>query len=112
MFMSKIIREVDFFKDSKDLNGLKNLEKNLKDVLEIDPYDDLNMENFNEYLNEVYGSFKFGNIEFPASKILCDLDNILYNEELANYTLSSPIEDSSEYEFLSGLIEETIKGVI
>lgn len=67
-----------------------------------DKYD----ENYDEWLDEIYGEIMIGNISFLPSRILKELDPIAYRCGFSDYIDSLDIEDDEEYQELQTELEE------
>ncbi|QEG04648.1 hypothetical protein I29_174 [Escherichia phage I29] len=70
--------------------------------IDEDKYD----ENYDEWLDEIYGEIMIGNISFLPSRILKELDPIAYRCGFSDYIDSLDIEDDEEYQELQTELEE------
>lgn len=70
--------------------------------IDEDKYD----ENYDEWLDEIYGEIMIGNISFLPSRILKELDPIAYRCGFSDYIDSLDIDDDEEYQELQTELEE------
>jgi predicted nucleic acid-binding Zn-ribbon protein len=84
----------------KQIADLENKIDNFE--IDEDKYD----ENYDEWLDEVYGEIMIGNISFLPSRILKELDPIAYRCGFSDYIDSLDIEDDEEYQELQTELEE------
>ncbi|QXV77798.1 hypothetical protein bas59_0104 [Escherichia phage EduardKellenberger] len=84
----------------KQIADLENKIDNFE--IDEDKYD----ENYDEWLDEVYGEIMIGNISFLPSRILKELDPIAYRCGFSDYIDSLDIEDDEEYRELQTELEE------
>ncbi len=70
--------------------------------IDEDKYD----ENYDEWLDEIYGEIMIGNISFLPSRILKELDPIAYRCGFSDYIDSLDIENDEEYQELQTELEE------
>ena len=78
----------------KQIADLENKIDNFE--IDEDKYD----ENYDEWLDEIYGEIMIGNISFLPSRILKELDPIAYRCGFSDYIDSLDIEDDEEYQEL------------
>lgn len=84
----------------KQIADLENKIDNFE--IDEDKYD----ENYDEWLDEIYGEIMIGNISFLPSRILKELDPIAYRCGFSDYIDSLDIEDDEEYQELQTELEE------
>ena len=84
----------------KQIADLENKIDNF--AIDEDKYD----ENYDEWLDEIYGEIMIGNISFLPSRILKELDPIAYRCGFSDYIDSLDIEDDEEYQELQTELEE------
>ena len=84
----------------KQIADLENKIDNFE--IDEDKYD----ENYDEWLDEIYGEIMIGNISFLPSRILKELDPIAYRCGFSDYIDSLDIEDDEEYQELQTGLEE------
>lgn len=84
----------------KQIAELENKIDNFE--IDEDKYD----ENYDEWLDEIYGEIMIGNISFLPSRILKELDPIAYRCGFSDYIDSLDIEDDEEYQELQIELEE------